>query len=47
MGVDAPRISHNALYHLVQGVALLVMFAGFVRQIQPQAQTVSGDRAIG
>lgn len=47
MGVDAPGISHNALYHVVQGVALLVMFVGFVRQSQPQTQVVSGDRAIG
>jgi hypothetical protein len=29
--ISAPGISHNALYHLVQAVALLLIFIGFLR----------------
>jgi hypothetical protein len=31
MRFDVPHVTHNALYHLVQGVALLLLFVGFVR----------------
>jgi hypothetical protein len=30
-GIALPPISHNALYHLVQALALLLMFIGFLR----------------
>jgi hypothetical protein len=40
MAVDVPGISHNALYHIVQGLALLMMFVGFVRNA-PAVLTMS------